>query len=332
MDICIATDNNYISLVSVLISSILNNKRNNTDVIIHLFEYNVDEEEQKELVSFCKRYDTEILFYDIQQYIDAVKNQVDNAWANNNSYVAYARLYMSDLLNENIKKFIYLDCDTLVLDDLSSMMNIDMRDCVMAEVKDVLPYTFKKWMGFEDGNYFNSGVSVINADLWRKGNYTTKFFAYCNNNQDDLFPDQDAINILLKNKIYALPPKYCVFFPEFEWSSNIMLKGYLGPESTYYSSEELQEAANNPSIIHFTDSVIGRPWQNNHINKHALLWNQYYNMLPDSLHFTFSKKSIGWKTKIYRLLYKVLSGAAFSRIYYTRRNYDLDERMREHNR
>jgi lipopolysaccharide biosynthesis glycosyltransferase len=327
MDICIATDNNYVPIMSVLILSILDNTNKPQNLTLHIFEYGMSDNNKNLLQEMSNKYNASIKFYSVDDYIDNIKKKINNAWANNNSYVTYARLYMSDLLDENIKQFIYLDCDTLVLGDLEKLYSYNMQDKVIAGVKDVLPNTYKTWMGFKNGEYYNAGALLINAKEWRKRNLTNKFYDYCNEHSNDIFPDQDALNILLKNQIVTLNPQYCVFYPEYSWTGDAQLKGYCGDEISFYKKNELEYAGKHPIIIHFTDSVIGRPWQSNNINPYSKCWMKYYNMLPKEMLFEFKPKYIGWKTKIYRMLYKILPQNIFCKIYYKRRNSDIDKKM-----
>ena len=327
MDICIATDDNYAGIMAVLMMSILTNSKNTNKLNFHIFEYGMKDKNKNALKNLCNNYQAQLKFYSIDDYINTVKKNISSAWANNNSYVAYARLYMSDLLDESIKQFIYLDCDTLVLEDLSALDELDLKDNAIAGVKDVLPYTYKKWMGFDDGNYFNSGVSIINAKKWRDESMTKLFFDYCKSHPEDIYPDQDALNILLKGETLTLPPKYCVFYPEYSWSPENQLKGYCGDENTFYKKSDLKKAGENPAIIHFTDTVLGRPWQSNNINPYSKHWMKYYEMLPKELAIDFKNKKISWKGRIYRMLFKILPGSVFCKIYYKRRNDDMKKKM-----
>lgn len=327
MNICIATDDNYAGIMAVLMISILENSNEPQNLNFHIFEYGVKVKTKNALKNLCDDYQAALRLYSIGDYINTIKKNINSAWANNNSYVAYARLYMSDLLDDTINQFIYLDCDTLVLENLDGLDKVELKDNVIAAVKDVLPYTYKKWMGFDDGDYFNSGVSVINAKKWRDENMTKVFFDYCKSHPEDIYPDQDAINTLLKGRTLTLPPKYCVFYPEYSWSPESQLKGYCGDESTFYRKSELKEAGERPAIIHFTDTVLGRPWQSNNINPNSKQWMKYYNMLPKELKTNFKAKDISWKTSVFRMLYKILPSELFCKIYYKRRNDDMKRKM-----
>lgn len=329
INICIATDNNYAYIAAVVMISAMENANDSAKLCFHIFEHEVEKENKQEMIEICESYNSKIYFYSIDERINEIQENIDSEWAKRNSYVTYARLFMADLLPVEIEKFIYLDCDTLVLDDLTCLLNTDMGNCVEACVKDVLSYEYKEFMGFEKGDYFNSGVAVINASLWRKENLTRKVFKYCDLHQSDLFPDQDATNVLLKNRIYSLDPKYCVFFPEYGWRADEQLRGYGGDEASFYGASQLEQAGRNPCIIHYTDSVIGRPWQSNNINPYSIYWMKYYNMLPTKMRFVLKEKNIGWRTRIYRQMYKLLPDKMFARIYYKRRNGDLRKRMKE---
>ncbi len=326
MDICIAADNNYASILQVVILSIIQNNKNH-DLNFHIFESQITQENKDKMTVLVDKYKKNIFFYDIDKYIQSIKKDISNEWAEKNSYVAYARLYMPDMLDKNIDKFLYLDCDVLVNGDISDLFNFNMDNYVIAGVKDALPHFYKKHLGLDDGNYYNSGVLVFNSKLWREEKITPKIMNYCVTHQNDLFPDQDALNIVLKNRIKTLSPKYCTFYPEGDFSSRRQIKGYCGTQQQYYSYELLNEMKNNPIIIHYTDSILGRPWQINNINPHSKLWMYYYNSLPEECKMNFVTKRVTIKGKIYRLLYKILPVNVFSFIYYYKKNTDIKNRM-----
>ena len=327
MDICIASDENYATILQVVMLSAMESNKSSDSITFHIFEYKMSDKSKNNILSTVRRYNRKLVFYSVDDCVENIQSKIDNEWANNNSYVAYARIFMADILPKHILTFLYLDCDVLINDDVSEIFNIELKDNVVAAVKDVLSYEYKDFMGFSKGNYYNSGVLYVNAKKWREERLTEKISEYCNAHPEDLFPDQDAINILLRERIYTLPPKYCVFYPENSWSVNLQIKGYGGNIKTYYSESELIDAKQNPSIIHYTDSVIGRPWQKNNINPYAGAWLKYYEMLPESNRIDFKEKKIGWKTKVYRIFYKALPSSIFGKMYYSRRNSDLNARI-----
>uniref|UniRef100_A0A162AEB9 Hexosyltransferase n=2 Tax=Daucus carota subsp. sativus TaxID=79200 RepID=A0A162AEB9_DAUCS len=99
----------------------------------------------------------------------------------------YARIYLSEILPEDVHRVIYLDSDIIVVDDIAKLYEVDMEDKVVAAPEycranftyyftddfwadPILSRTF-------DGRtpcYFNTGVMVVDVDKWREGSYTNK--------------------------------------------------------------------------------------------------------------------------------------------------------------
>lgn len=317
MDICIASDENYAIILKVVMISTIENNRNQ-NITFHIFQSGMSSEAKKSILAFRNDF-INVILYDIDQKMQFIKKRIDNNWANNNSYITYARLYMPMIISDSIDRFIYLDCDTLVMGNLRKLMELDLGDNIIAGVKDVLPYEYKQYKESSDGNYVNAGVLLIDCKKWNECNITQQILEYCISHPSDNYPDQDALNIVLKNRIKILPPKYCVIYPENVWKPNWQIKGY-GEESTYYDQQLLMEAKTNPVIIHFVDSVLGRPWQSNNINPYSSNWMKYFNKLDGNQTIKFKKKCINKKQKIFRIMYRVLPASIFHRIYYWRRN------------
>lgn len=145
--------------------------------------------------------------------------------------------------------------------------------------------------------------------------------------KEDAYPDQDALNILLHEQILCLSPGYCVFYPENAWDARLQIKGH-GNGKTYYSERELDEARNNPKIIHYVDTVLGRPWQINNINPYAGEWIKYYNMLPQEEKAEFKGKVISKRQHVFRWMYKILPGRIFAKIYYRNRNIGIAKKIK----
>lgn len=131
----------------------------------------------------------------------------------------------------------------------------------------------------ESSKYFNSGLLIINVDRWRKEKITDKVIQYIKENQDILFyPDQDALNVVLQEKWYSL---------EFRWNQISLFHNMNITESSY--AHEIQNALDNPAIVHFTEA--SKPWQylNSHPNKKDYF---YYLNLTGWREYKYPSKSI----------------------------------------
>ena len=157
---------------------------------------------------------------------------------------AWFRIKLPDMC-QDLDKILYLDCDTLVLGDLSELFSIDLSDKYLAGVKDV--WGVNKYcarLDMKSGVYVNSGMLLFNAEYCRKEGFFDKIVDFANNNAKIIeFCDQDSINkIADENKI--------VLHPKFNFMDTWWRGGYYEFEGR--EEEEYLEAKEKPVIAHLT--------------------------------------------------------------------------------
>ncbi|KAM7277667.1 hypothetical protein ACFE04_004801 [Oxalis oulophora] len=99
----------------------------------------------------------------------------------------YARIYLADILPNEVERVIYLDSDLVVVDDIMKLWEVDMEGKVVAAPEychanftqyftDAFWFDHELAKTFQGRNpcYFNTGVMVVNVDKWRKGGYTER--------------------------------------------------------------------------------------------------------------------------------------------------------------
>lgn len=201
------------------------------------------------------------------------------------SHIANARLFLTEILKENLsslKYILYLDADTLTLGSLDEL--VGYKDLEIGAVKD---FWLKRDLGnFSSGNYFNSGVLLIDVDKWQENDYTNEILKfYRDSSHELLFPDQDLLNYVLGSKITELPLKYNMSPYMF------IYKDILGPlffngEMRITSYEEVKEAINDIHIIHSMGFMGIKPWSKNIVNP----FNKYYMEYILDVNPTFTKE------------------------------------------
>lgn len=123
---------------------------------------------------------------------------------------ACLRIIAPLIVSKDVKKLLYVDSDTLCLGELNELFAVNLTDKAIAAVPDV-DNTQKSQcqkFGFTYGSYFNSGVILYNIEKWIQLGITEKALDLLNNGTAYKFPDQDVLNLLLKNQVYYLPNKY----------------------------------------------------------------------------------------------------------------------------
>lgn len=169
---------------------------------------------------------------------------------------ALVRLFLPDLLPEE-DKVIYIDVDTIVVDDFSELWNIDITNYLIAGVKDLgllNQLDYLDLMNLPDDTYINSGVLIMNLGRMRKEKITSKFTTFVNRKKYR-FPDQDALNKICYKKILMIDSKY--------------------------NSSRFTGFPDDMKIVHYIDD---KPlWVKNH--PHANLWyeseEEYLNIIKE---------------------------------------------------
>src|SRR5699024_8863395 len=118
---------------------------------------------------------------------------------------------LPDLLaDKDYEKVLYIDCDVLVLDDVSKLYDTDIGEKVIGAIIDPGQALVLGRLGVEtEDYYFNSGLMLINLANWRKANITEKTLAFLEEEEDKIiYHDQDALNAIVYEKWFPLHPKW----------------------------------------------------------------------------------------------------------------------------
>jgi lipopolysaccharide biosynthesis glycosyltransferase len=171
------------------------------------------------------------------------------------STTMWYRVFLPELLPE-ISRVLYLDADTIVVDSLAPLWQIDLGNQLVGAVTNVFqraepdqPEQFE--LRRSDPPYFNSGVLLMNLGPMREQESSAQLLQYARANSDRLgWPDQDVLNHVLGASRYALHPRWNLMnsFLHFPWS-----------EETF-GAKTLAEARSNPAIRHFEGPRVNKPW------------------------------------------------------------------------
>lgn len=169
----------------------------------------------------------------------------------------YYRLLLAELL-PFLNRIIYLDGDTIVLTDLTDLIKLNMENnIIMGFIDD--GYNYTNFYGIKTSKYITAGVILINLESMKKENITYQFFEFIKKNKKCLIQeDQTVINIVLHKRIGILPPKYGIW--SFSKINDLLFHNHFQnyfKDLKCYNDEELINAWNNPSIIHY---VVNKPY------------------------------------------------------------------------
>lgn len=173
------------------------------------------------------------------------QKEIDKRFASNDIAISYItpqcfhRIFIADEFPE-LDQAIYIDPDTMVLGDISGLLEYPLEMPIVAMYEGIDSY--KESVVGKDRSYFNNGVYKTDLSFWRDNNISRKMISHVNENGLMRYPEQDLMNIFLCDSVSSLPIKfnYLSWFDKYDFFVN-------------------EEPA--PAIVHFTGP--DKPWKNN---------------------------------------------------------------------
>ncbi|MCE0523232.1 MAG: glycosyltransferase family 8 protein [Methylacidiphilales bacterium] len=216
----------------------------------------------------------------------------------------YSRLFAPNVLPPECGKFIYLDCDVIVLTDVAVLYDQAQAPTLLHAVRDV----GSPWVSCPDGisNYaelgipattwmFNSGLLVIDAKRWREGDITAKVIDYIRRNAGSSFFDQAALNACAYRNWTELDTRWnqchdALLFEKWKVAG--------------FTRAQWAASRDDPFIIHYTG--LTKPWQGKDWKPRYARFFVYFNRtvyrgtLPEKLRL---ENVIGFRNYLYFWLF-----------------------------
>lgn len=160
------------------------------------------------------------------------------------SKMTFARLLAPELLPSSVQKYLFLDADLLVLDDLQGLWNTCLGSAVLGAVTDGIDASLKT--NSPDAarvprveTYFNAGVLLVDVANWKSNHVTEKALDYLSAHLATPYADQDALNVACDRVWRSLPER---------WN----FQSHLRVQLDRLNKQEL------PGICHFI--TCNKPW------------------------------------------------------------------------
>lgn len=246
LDVTCSTDDKYLQHCAAMLCSLFENNQEH-DITVHLLHHGLSQEGMNFLSSLAKRYGNSVRFYDVD--ITQFKN-VSISGKPNLSKTCYFRILLSSLVSDQVEKILYLDCDVIVLKDVSTLFQLDLENYGVAAVEDVMPgFDYhRNIIGIDlKQTGFCSGVLMINLKYWREHDCEKHMLDFGNRMGHKLWmEDQDILNHEFRGHWFKLPYKYM---------KTPMSIASLDLQQRW---ADLEEYAFDPVIIHYAAHV--KPW------------------------------------------------------------------------
>ena len=253
MNIAYACNEAYMEQTSVSIVSLLENNKNVDIINIYFIDMGTTEKSRDSLDRLVKKYGRELIIIDFNEIAYDLK--IDNTGRHIAS--VYAKIFFGRITG--LDRILYIDSDTVIVDDLSEYYNIDLTGYYCAAVETIHTESDNEIIGLtKEEKAINDGVVLMNLSLWREDHILEKcqeYIAKWNGNPPVL--SEGTINAVCKNKMLIVNPCYNLS-SGFGGVTARRIKMMTGRD--FYTEEELRYANSHPVIIHYLRGYYNRPW------------------------------------------------------------------------
>ena len=275
ISILLSADENYARQCAITMLSVLSNTAAPEKVRFYLLTPDLTGNSRDRLEAICRKFTATLSVF----FISLKKFESFPLLHEHFSLSTYSRLLGPDLCVD-CDRLVYLDCDLVVLGDISDLFYMDLSGMPLGAVPHVsLPYQSVFTSTFSVSNkdrYFNAGAMVIDANYWRKNKVTEAILQLAIAYADKLeFADQDPLNV-------------------FFWENYAHLPGIWNVEARLYSEkllgvsqdEETSTRMKLPQLIHYTGA--DKPWKSERYVAKRRCYLEYSDRLTSLL---------GWESK-----------------------------------
>jgi lipopolysaccharide biosynthesis glycosyltransferase len=292
-----SADNRYVQHLAAAFVSLLVNLSPDWKARFYVADGELTRENREKLQRTVERHGGSIEFLAVRK---TLFDDLYIAQGREITQAAYYRLVVPEMLHEvPVQKAIYLDCDVIVLDDISKLLQTPLDGHPAGAVEDLGGGFRLADLNMPEGSaYFNSGVLLMDLPVWREQAVADRVFRFLRENRHRLhYHDQDGLNAVLQGNWKPLDPKWNVQRNMFGRT------GLAGDRKSLF-----RHAAHRPSIVHFTGK--SKPW---HFDNTHPYKKKYYRYLALT-EWKFYKPKSGPKMVMKRLVRTVVPNAVLLRL------------------
>ena len=308
IDILYQFNEKYAPYAGASITSLLKNNTHFDEIRVLILGEGLSEDSVERFGKLASEYKRKIIFVDTEDLLKMMKDMEMPSYRG--SYAANMRLFLSFVLDEDVKRLLYLDADTIVDGPIDELTELDMRDHPVAMVLDSLVRKHKERLGFSKSEYyFNSGMMLFDMELWKKHRCSERIAEHVKNVRAWYpSPDQDLINVVLKGEILRLGPEYNMqpVLLAFDTLDYFKIFGTEG----YYTFEEINRGINQTVIYHFFRFVGEFPWDKDNVHPDNDIFDRYLRLSPWN-DYVKKPSEAGFVLKFEKMLYKILPKKIF---------------------
>lgn len=271
MNLLLTLDENYLLPCKVMLYSLFASNQNERDITVYLLHSAIPDGKLEDLKSYCSAFGAalEPIRVDADLFEKAPTNK-------RYPKEMYYRLLSPLILPQKTDRVIYLDPDTLIINSLRPLWELDLCGKTFAAAShtgltEVANGVNNVRLNTEH-EYFNSGVMLIDMNAARKVVTSDDVFGCVSEHEKELIlPDQDVFNILYGKQ--TLPVDDALW--------NYDVRNYLKYMIRSAGKHDLNWVMQNTAVLHFCGK--NKPWHEEYKNPFGMLYLHYMNLTVKKL-------------------------------------------------
>lgn len=269
INVLYTTDHNYVKCMLVSLYSLLENN-SHIDITVHIICDKFELKDYKKIEYVISEFkNSNVYFHSFENISRLIEEYNIPNWRG--TQIANARVFFTSCIKDT-EQLLYLDSDTIVVSALSGLQTYDGA---IHMVQDSMPTSHWQNLSVPLEKYCNSGVLWIDVNKWKEKGCDKKLSDMLEKDISYTYPDQDLLNMALRDEIELLPPEYNLFSTDAYYNSTFLQRFYKQAGIERYSINEIKNAKNNPIILHGTPFYNWSLWDGNNIHPYAKIYDEY---------------------------------------------------------
>ena len=203
-----ATDDNYLPFLTITLQSMYENSSRDYDYKMYVLHSGVRKEYYDAVMEYSKPH-FEIEFVDVTAPLKEIAEHLH--MRDYYTCTTYFRVFIAEMFPQ-YDKALYLDCDTVILGDISELYNYDLGDnliggapCEGVNSFEVYKNYVRELGGVNPDTFFNAGVILMNLKAFREEGFYEQFADLLKKYKFRVIQDEDYLNVICQDRILQLP-------------------------------------------------------------------------------------------------------------------------------
>ena len=302
--------------LGISITSLLVSNKSTEAINIYVIDDGIDPLFLSQLKNLVHQFGQELFILSSQSLLNhSLVKQYPNYTGIRKNKHSYLKLFWELVINEPIDRLLYVDCDTLITNDLSDLFSINMHDNGIGMALDSLISNEITYIGLsKDDLYYNSGVILFDCNIWKEQKFSYRIIAHTKKVHSYGTVDQDILNVEFRNQICTLPIMYNYQTIHLLVDPKTYQKEF--PRKNYYSYPEINILPNQVCIYHLVKFMGQNVWDISNMHPGKPIFERYLKLSPWAEYNPQSNSSTRGIYRVEKILFKFLPRVLFIKLFH----------------